>query len=249
VVSSLAVDVRLHRGAFALDVRFEIQPGITVLFGRSGSGKSSTLAAIAGLLDPEGGRIVCGGETWFDASARLNRPVHERALSFVFQSSALFPHMNAAHNVAFGIPRSVPQPERHRRALEMLERMKVGYLASRRPSTFSGGEAQRVALARAFVRQPRVVLLDEPFSAMDRGLRRELWAEVGELVRAQGVPALLVTHHRAEARNLAERAVVLEGGHVSAHGATREVLPPPGDWYDEEEDEPADAPAQLGRVP
>ncbi|MDR7511092.1 MAG: ATP-binding cassette domain-containing protein [Armatimonadota bacterium] len=224
------LDVRVWIGTardrdFTLDVAFQAPPGVTVLFGPSGSGKSTTLAAIAGLVRPDGGRIALGDQVWFDAERRVTRPVHTRGVSFVFQSLALFPHLTAARNVEFGIDRRVPRAERRRRALDMLERMRVAHLAQRRPPTFSGGEAQRVALARAFARSPSLVLLDEAFSAMDRDLRRELGSDVRAYVTEHRIPAILVTHHRMEARAMGDRAVLLDGGRVKAIGTLDQVLP------------------------
>ncbi len=229
---ALAVEVTVEqRGGFRLDVKLTAAPGITILFGPSGSGKSTTLAAIAGLVRPSRGRIALGDDVWFDADGRVDRPVHMRRVAFVFQSLALFPHMTAAANVAYGMDRALPKDERAGRARKMLERLRVGHLAARRPATFSGGEAQRVALARAFATSPRVVLFDEPFSAMDRELRSELARDLRAFVDELGVPMLHVTHHRNEARALGDRVVRLEGGRVVREGSVRDVL---GDGSEDE---------------
>lgn len=224
---TLEVDVRVERAGgrdFTLEARFTAAPGVTILYGPSGSGKSTTLAAIAGLLRPAAGRIALGGDVWFDAARGIARPVEKRGIAFVFQSLALFPHLSALANVEYGLPRAMPRPERKRRAVEMLTRMKVAHLASRRPATFSGGEAQRVALARAFAPSPRLVLLDEPFSAMDRELRRDFVDDVRSYIAEAKVPLIHVTHHRNEARALADRVVLLEGGRVKAMGSANELL-------------------------
>lgn len=214
----------MRRGDFVLEAEVSVPPGITVLLGRSGSGKSTLLGALAGLVRPERGRIRVGSETWFDAAAGIDVPVHQRGLAFVFQSLALFPHKSARENVEYGIDRALPAAERRRRALETLARFHVPHLAERRPATFSGGEAQRVALARAFARSPRLVLLDEAFSALDRELRRALCADVRDAVADLGVPAIMVTHHQREARDMAERAVALDAGRVRAVGTPLEVI-------------------------
>jgi len=201
-------------------VAFEAPAGITVLLGPSGSGKSTTLSAIAGLLTPDAGRIAVGGETWFDATTSTNLSVHHRRVAFVFQSLALFPHLTAAQNVAFGLARRATRRSRQQQVDAWLQRFRVGHLAGRKPGTFSGGEAQRVALARALATTPRVVLLDEPFSALDRPLRRELAQEVRGLLRELGVPVILVTHDREEARSMGDRFVLLDqGGRVMRSGA------------------------------
>jgi molybdate transport system ATP-binding protein len=228
--AALRVDVRVARSGhgFVLEAAFEAPPGVTILFGPSGAGKSTLLAAIAGLVRPERGRVALGDDVWFDAEARVDRPVQARRVAFVFQSLALFPHLTAEANVAYGMDRRLPRAERGKRARAMLARVRVEALAERRPATYSGGEAQRVALARAFVIAPAIVLLDEPFSALDAELRADLAADVRALVGELGVPMLHVTHDRAEARSLGDRVVLLEGGRVRAVGSVEEVLPARG---------------------
>jgi molybdate transport system ATP-binding protein len=223
----LSVRVRATVGAFRVDVAFDVPPGVTVLFGPSGSGKSTTLFAIAGLTKPQAGRVALGETVWFDSERTLDASPESRRVSLVFQSLALFPHLTALQNVEYGIARTVAPAERRRVARAMLERMRVGHVADRLPRTYSGGEAQRVAIARAFAREPRAVLLDEAFSAMDRDLRYALGADVRAIVGELGIPAIVVTHHRMEARALGERAVALREGRVEAVGPVRDVVPAP----------------------
>jgi molybdate transport system ATP-binding protein len=224
----LRVSVRIH-GGFALDVAFDVPPGVTVLFGPSGSGKSTTLAAIAGLVRPASGRVAIGDDVWFDSEARIDVAVHCRGIAFVFQSLALFPHMTALENVVYGMPRALDRPARVKSALALLERLRVPHLADRRPRTFSGGEAQRVALARALATRPRVLLLDEPFSALDRELRIELISDLRESIRELDLPVLFVTHHRDEARALGDRLVLLQRGRVQRIGTVAELDSATGD--------------------
>ncbi|HLL20662.1 MAG TPA: ATP-binding cassette domain-containing protein, partial [Kofleriaceae bacterium] len=169
----LAATIQLARADFTLDVELACPPGITCVMGPSGSGKSTILQVLAGLYKPDRGRVCLGDECWLDVAKGIEVPVHQRRLAYVFQSLALFPHLSALHNVAYGM-HHLPREERAARAQQLLDRLGVGHLARRRPRTFSGGEAQRVALARAMARQPHVVLLDEPFSALDRDLRAQL---------------------------------------------------------------------------
>ena len=211
--------------AFLLDVAFDVPPGITVLVGPSGCGKSTTLAAIAGILAPTSGRVALGREVWFDSTERVDLPPHRRRASLVFQSLALFPHMSALSNVAYGVPRSMSARAREDRALAMLQRMAVAHLAHRRPATFSGGEAQRVALARAIAHEPRVLLLDEPLTALDLQLRARLAQDVRQLVDEMRIPAIYVTHDVGEAMTIADRAVTLDAGRVVASGEPLHVLP------------------------
>jgi molybdate transport system ATP-binding protein len=215
------------RERFRLRVDLEVPPGVTILFGPSGSGKSTALAAIAGLLRPDAGRIALGDDVWFDADLRIHAPPQARRVAYVFQSLALFPHMSALANVAYGIDRATPRPERQARARALLDKLGVGHLAGRRPRTFSGGEAQRVALARALATSPRVMLLDEPFSALDRDLRIQLAAEVRALVDELAVPLVHVTHNHGEARALGDRIIRLDAGRVVASGSVDDVLDEP----------------------
>ena len=228
----LSVELRVdRRGGFALDVAFEAPPGITILFGPSGSGKSTILAAVAGLVRPASGRVALGDDVWLDTGAGIDRPIHRRKVAFVFQTLALFPHLSAIDNVIYGMDRSAKPAARRARAEELLARLRVGHLAARKPATFSGGEAQRVALARAFAMDPSIVLFDEPFSAMDRELRRDLAVDLRAFVDELGVPMIHVTHHRSEARALGDRVILLQKGRVAAVGAVSDLLPadPPED--------------------
>jgi len=244
-ILSVRADVRRagHGHDFALDVKLEFAPGISCILGPSGSGKSTLLGAIAGLVHPGGGRIALGDEIWFDAARRIDLPAHRRRVAYVFQSLALFPHLDAIGNVCYGMARTMPRPERRDRAAALLARLGVSHLARRRPRTFSGGEAQRVALARALAMQPQVILLDEPFSALDRSLRVQLATLVRDLVDELEVPLLHVTHSVSEARALADRIVRIEHGRVLAEGTVDDVLGPrPRTFEDEDDDEPEGTP-------
>ncbi len=213
--AALDVHIGLTTPTFALDVAFRAPPGVTVLFGPSGAGKSRTLGCIAGLVRPTRGRITLGSDVWFDGQQKEQLAIEKRRVAYVFQSLALFPHMTAEQNVAYGVPRATSAEERRTLAHDMLARMRVPHLADRRPTTFSGGEAQRVALARAFAMSPRVLLLDEPFSALDVTVKRELLAEVGPWVERARIPAILVTHIEEEATVLGHHVVFLEHGKVT----------------------------------
>jgi molybdate transport system ATP-binding protein len=206
---------RAMREPFSLDVAFDAPAGFTILSGPSGSGKSTLLAAIAGLLRPARGRVTLGAETWFDAEGGIDVAPHRRRVAIVFQSLALFPHMTASENVAYGMARSLDRNARRVRGAALLDRLQVAHVADRKPPTFSGGEAQRVAVARALATDPRVVLLDEPFSALDPELRRELAKDVREILRELAVPVVLVTHQPDEARAPGDRLVTLDRGRLT----------------------------------
>jgi molybdate transport system ATP-binding protein len=199
---------------FSLDVDFDAPTGFTILSGPSGSGKSTLLGTIAGFVRPASGRVAIGAETWFDAERRIHVAPQRRRVAMVFQSLALFPHMTAAQNGAYGMATSRDHSARRARAAALLHRLRVSHVAHRKPPTFSGGEAQRVAVARALATDPRVVLLDEPFSALDAALRRELAADVRDILRELDVPVILVTHHPDEARRQGDRLVLLDRGRI-----------------------------------
>ena len=210
--------------AFSLEAAFEAPAGFTLVTGPSGAGKSTLLGAIAGFVRPARGRIAlrhaadAADAVWFDSERHIDVAPQHRHVAIVFQSLALFPHLTAAENVAYGAPRALDRSARRALATKLLERLRVGHVADRRPATFSGGEAQRVALARALATAPRAVLLDEPFSALDAALRRELTADVRELLRGLGVPVLLVTHQPDEAGAPGDRFVTLDAGRIVGTG-------------------------------
>jgi molybdate transport system ATP-binding protein len=195
-----------------------------VLFGPSGSGKTTILSTIAGLVSPTAGRISLAGRTLFDTETNVDLPPNERRVALVFQSLALFPHLNALRNVAYGVPRAIPKLEREERARSWLVRMRVEHLAGRVPSSYSGGEAQRVALARALASEPQALLLDEPFSALDQSLASELGAELTRHIESTPLPVVLVTHDRYLARRLGQTVTLLRDGRVEQIGLAREVF-------------------------
>lgn len=213
-------------GDFVLDVEFSAPPGVTILFGASGSGKTQTLLSVAGLTRPDEGLITVQGETLFDSSRGFSLPVSRRRVGYVFQSLALFPHMTAQANVEFA-SHDLPKRERRERAAALLERFGVGHTAARRPREISGGEAQRVALARALASEPRMLLLDEPLSALDEPVKLSIMSDLREMNRRLRLPILYVTHSRDEALALGERALVFERGRIVAEGEPHEVFGSP----------------------
>src|SRR5882724_9814271 len=224
LTAKLAVQRETSERSFSLDVSLDFGPGLNVLFGPSGSGKTTILSALVGLLRPSAGHVALGGQVLFDAAAGVDLPPNERRIALVFQSLALFPHLDALGNVAYGAPRELSKVERALRAASWLSRMRVEHLARRYPNSFSGGEAQRVALARALASEPRALLLDEPFSSLDQGLASELSAEIAEYVSTLSLPVVLVTHDRAVARELECGLTLLRGGRVENVGLARELL-------------------------
>jgi molybdate transport system ATP-binding protein len=201
---------------------------ITALFGPSGCGKTTTLRCLAGLERPDAGRIAFGRTTWFDAEGAKFLSPQQRGIGFLSQDYALFPHLTVARNVAYGLG-GVPRRDRGRRVAEMLDTVRLSGLGDRYPHQVSGGEQQRVALARALVRRPRLLLLDEPLSALDQPTREQLRPELRRLLLRAGTPVVLVTHDRAEATALADHLIVLDGGRVRQQGAVEEVFSRPAD--------------------
>jgi molybdate transport system ATP-binding protein len=207
----LTLTVR-QRAPISMNAELSCASGeVLALVGPSGSGKTSLLRVIAGLLRPAEGAVACGGETWLDTARGLNLPARSRSTGFVFQNYALFPHMTARQNVMAALGESAPE-KRPRRADELLEKVHLRGLEARRPAELSGGQQQRVALARALARNPKVLLLDEPFSAVDRATRERLYYELAELRRELRMPVLLVTHDLDEASMLADRMCILHRG-------------------------------------
>jgi len=207
------LSVSLHQpGPIPLDADFHCEAGeLLALVGPSGSGKTTLLRAIAGLYRPVSGRIDCGGEAWFDAGERLSLSPQRRRVGLVFQDYALFPHLTALGNVMVALD-PLPPRERREQAIAWLARVRLEGLADRHPGQLSGGQRQRVALARALARSPRVLLLDEPFSAVDQVTRRRLQRELAMLREQIRIPIVLVTHDLDEAAALADRLCVLHGG-------------------------------------
>jgi molybdate transport system ATP-binding protein len=199
---------------------------VTALVGPSGCGKTTMLRCVAGLETPERGRIVFGGEPWFDRPAGVCLSPQRRGIGYLFQDYALFPHLSVADNIAFGLSGTAPA-ERNSRVNELVALLRLEGLARRFPQELSGGQQQRVALARTVAPRPRLLLLDEPLSALDGPTRAELRQELRGLLRRFAIPTLIVTHDSEEVRAFADRVVVLDGGRVLQAGTVDEVIRAP----------------------
>ena len=222
------IHVRLQQnGPIPLDAELDCAPGeVLALVGPSGSGKTTILRAIAGLLRVRHGAIQCSGDCWFDGEAQVWVETRRRRVGYVFQNYALFPHLSALHNVMEAML-ELPVPERERRARDVLARVRLAGLEDRLPAALSGGQQQRVAVARALAREPQVLLLDEPFSAVDRATRQRLYLELAELRRELAMPVILVTHDLDEAMMLADRMCVLHQGRTLQSGDPYAVMTQP----------------------
>ena len=197
---------------FILDISFKVDGGFIVLTGPSGSGKTTMLKLIAGILSPDKGTITINGNTYFDSHAATNVPIQKRFVGFVFQNYALFPHLTAIENIAYGVTGN--SSLKRSKAAELLSLFKIEHIAKRLPEDISGGEQQRVALARALASDPKIVLLDEPLSAVDVETRSLLLDEVELAQQRSGVPFIYVTHNEAEAERLAKHRIVLKHGSI-----------------------------------
>ncbi|MCH8561564.1 MULTISPECIES: ABC transporter ATP-binding protein [unclassified Nesterenkonia] len=219
------VEVRFGDQPVLHDIDLRVKAGTTTaIVGPSGSGKTSLLRVIAGFLAPEHGEVRLHGADVTEV------PAHRRSIGLVAQDGALFPHLDVAGNIAFGLPRGTPRRERRRRVAELLELVSLtGDHASRRPDQLSGGQRQRVALARALARQPEMILLDEPFSALDAGLRESTRQAIREILRITGTTTILVTHDQDEALSFADQVAVLKDGRLRQIGAPEEVYTRPCD--------------------
>lgn len=209
------------RDVFLLDVSLSCTSPRLVLFGHSGSGKSLTLQAIAGLVHPDGGVVKIGDEVLYASDAHIDVPARRRRLGYVFQDYALFPHLTVRGNVEFALDRKRrtllgrPSPAARKAVLDLLERLEVGPLADRYPREISGGQRQRVALARALITSPRMLLLDEPFAALDPLLRVRMRREIRALLDECSIPLVLITHDPADVDAFAEALAVYRNGSVS----------------------------------
>jgi molybdate transport system ATP-binding protein len=227
------LDVRLSKRyatsehpCFRLETKFTALPGVTVVLGHSGAGKSTLLRCIAGLCDPEQGRIAIGERVLFDHGQKINIATSARNIGFVFQDLALFPHLSIEENVGYGLHRMHPA-EREDRMARILASFHIMHLRKRLPRETSGGEQQRVALARSLVTAPCILLLDEPLSSLDTRMKFNIIEDLRRWTEEQRVPILYVTHDHEEACALGEHALALHQGRVVAEGPPHEVVPVP----------------------
>ena len=211
------LDLTVPVRGFDVEVALDVGPETVALVGPSGAGKTTVLRAIAGLIEPTRRLVAANGEVWFDSERGINRRPEERAVGYVFQEYALFPHLSVERNVGFSGGDSG----------DLLERLGIGELAKAKPSELSGGERQRVALARALARKPRILLLDEPMAALDPHTRGRVRAELRTLLRELGLPSILVTHDFLDAAALADRIAVLVEGRIVQTGSAEELIASP----------------------
>ncbi|MBR3017400.1 MAG: sulfate/molybdate ABC transporter ATP-binding protein [Clostridia bacterium] len=225
---ALSVDIEKRFKGFTLRVAFEAGDETLALLGASGSGKSMTLRCIAGVEKPDRGRIVLDGETLFDSEKRIDLSPQQRRVGLMFQHYALFPQMTVKQNVRCGARRGLKGKEREQAVSEALASFGLSEFQNRLPAQLSGGQQQRVALARILVSQPHILMLDEPFSALDSHLRFRMEQEVRQVIRSYGKTVLLVSHNRDEVYRMADRVAVMNSGHLEAIGTKADVFSHPG---------------------
>jgi molybdate transport system ATP-binding protein len=228
---SLRAELAATLGDLELEVSLEVDAGSCLaLAGPSAAGKTSVLRCIAGIANPARGMIACGGELWLDTQRSICRRAEQRRCGLLFQDYALFPHLSAWRNVAYGL-RALPRVQRKARALELLERFGIAERAYDRPATLSGGERQRVALARALAPAPELLLLDEPCAALDVRTRAAATRSLGAMLRESSTPVVVVTHDFHEAALLGDEVAVLDGGRIVQRGRAEELAARPASAF------------------
>ena len=223
---TLDIQMRLSRPEFTLDVNLCVTQPVTGIFGPSGSGKTTLLHLLAGLLKPEAGKIVLDGEVFCDGAAGVFLPAHQRQLGVVFQEGRLFPHLDVHNNLLYG-QQMIPTAARKFALSEVVELLELGPLLTRWPAQLSGGESQRVALGRAILSSPRLLLLDEPLTSLDRRLKQQIMPFFRRIRDATQIPMLYVSHDPLDILDLTDQFAVLERGAVLGHGALLDLIENP----------------------
>lgn len=223
----LKVDIEKDFGSFHLKVKFETKDIMTALLGASGAGKSVTLKCIAGIIHPDKGHIELNGRVLFDSEKKINLPIQQRHVGYFFQDYALFPNMSAKQNIYQGMKRFGKDYDRDGEYKKIAKLLSISDLDQQKPYQLSGGQKQRIALARILVNQPEIILLDEPFSALDEHLRTRLQIEMREVLAKLNKQSILVTHSRDEAYMLTQKTIIVSSGAVVEFGPTKEIFAAP----------------------
>ena len=224
---SLTVNIEKNLGSFCLKTSFQCDGTPTALLGASGCGKSLTLRCVAGIVKPDKGQIILNGRVLFDSEKGIDLPPQQRKVGYLFQNYALFPNMTVEQNIACGLNGEKDKNIRHQKVQQMVDRMQLTGLEKRKPHQLSGGQQQRVALARILVGDPEILLLDEPFSALDSYLRDQMLTEVKRILADFNKDMLLVTHNRDEAYSMCPYLMVMNSGAIVRRGKTKEVFASP----------------------
>lgn len=220
---TVTIDIEKKLPGFFLKLNMEFGNEIIGILGASGSGKTMLLNSIAGLVRPDKGKILQDGRVSYDSAKKINLPPRERKVGYLFQRYALFPHMTVAENIAFGLS-SPDRGEKEKKIDELLDRFHIGEIRNRYPSQISGGQQQRAALARAMASDPGILLLDEPFSALDSFLKNHMRKEMETYLKDFGGTTLLVTHDLEEAYRLCDRILIIRQGKAEAFGSREDIF-------------------------
>ena len=212
---SFDIDIAASRGAFEIAAAFRAEPGITVLFGPSGAGKTSILDLIAGILAPTRGRIAVDGQVLYDSAARINLAPEKRRVGYIVQGARLFPHLAVRANLLYGY-NLTPQAERYAELDHIVDVLGISHLLARNPASLSGGEQQRVAIGRVILASPRLLLMDEPLASLDEARKQEILPYIERLRDELKIPILYVTHLASEVERLADVVVEIAAGRVTA---------------------------------
>ena len=221
----LQVDLEKKVKTGTIQLEFSLENEVLGILGRSGCGKSVTLKCIAGILQPEKGKIQLDDRVLYDSGRNISRKARERRIGYLFQNYALFPNLTVLENICFSLKRSDREGQAYAR--ELMERFYLTEVADSYPAILSGGQQQRTAMARMLAARPEVLLLDEPFSALDSFLRREMEREVREVLKSFGGVSILVSHNKEEIRRLTQRCMVMEQGKIAELGRTEEIFARP----------------------
>ncbi|HEY8889481.1 MAG TPA: sulfate/molybdate ABC transporter ATP-binding protein [Clostridium sp.] len=228
---ALEVNITKKLPGFELRVEFEAEDDILGFLGASGSGKSMTLRCIAGIVTPDTGRIVLNGRVLFDLEKKINLPIRDRKVGFLFQNYALFPNMTVEQNIGFGLPKNISKDEKKYKIQKKIIDLQLNGMEKRYPYQLSGGQQQRVALARVLVVDPEIILLDEPFSALDEHLRNNMIIQLKEdLLKFKGT-SIFVTHNMEEAYQLCENIIIIKSGSIDAAGHKDDIFNKPPTLY------------------
>lgn len=228
---SLEVDITKKLEGFNLKVNFKADDDVLGLLGASGSGKSMTLRCIAGIETPDAGKIVLNGRVLFDSENKINIPIRNRRVAFLFQNYALFPNMTVEQNIGFGLAKSINKADKSNKIKKKIVDLQLTGLEKRYPSQLSGGQQQRVALARALVVDPEVLLLDEPFSALDEHLKNNMLIQLKEDLIDFNGPSIFVTHNMEESYQLCTNIIIINSGHIDAIGPKDTIFNNPPTLY------------------
>lgn len=224
---SLLVSIKKDFGKFKLDVDYESEEGILGILGPSGSGKSMTLKCIAGIEKPDSGRIVLDGRVLFDSKENINLPIGERHIGYLFQDYGLFPNMTVQQNIMCGLHYEKNKDVKSKKTQEIIEKMRLTGLERHKPSQLSGGQQQRCALARILVNKPQLLMMDEPFSALDSYLRFQIESELMTVLKEFGKDVIMVSHNRDEIYRMCDNIAVMDAGNICRFGNVKEVFSKP----------------------